>query len=285
MIEVLERHRIPPDQLTVEEGCWTNFLGIKTRADLYPAAFPHSGKALPGLPIPGDGVFAGAAEYAAVLQAVESAPDHSRLVVVELGAAHGPWITTAGVVGKRLGFGRIELVGVEASARKVELMKEHLARNGVTAKAIYGAAWWRDTVLQFPADVSQDDYGAAVLPEASLHDYRGRAYAMKRVPAYSVSTICADLGVIDYMHWDLQGAEGDVAVHSRDFLNERVRHVFIGTHSRSIEGILAEMFFRMGWELLLEQPCQFRFDPSVPTLEGMVAVDGEQFWRNPGLRA
>ena len=69
--------------------------------------------------------------------------------------------------------------------------------------------------------------------------------------------ICEDMPVVDYMHWDVQGAELALARGDPAFLNERVRFVFIGTHSRPVEGGLIEFFFEYQWDILHQHPCGF----------------------------
>jgi hypothetical protein len=286
---VLEEHRV--SDLAPEEGFFTNFLGLKTRADLLPHIEGLSGRLRPQIPIPDDGAYGGAAEYAGAMTAVSHKRDldKSSFSAVELGAAFGPWISAAGLAAKRSGFAQINLVGVEADKAKAATMRQHLIDNdlrgaNVSTKVIEGAAWSHDTTLYFPRALPIADYGGGVRTDASSSDYRGLAYESDPVAAHSLASICSDLtGVIDYMHWDIQGAEREVAHGSTDFLAERVRFLFIGTHSRAIEGDLMELFFQMGWDLLWQQPCAFTYNRATPTLEGMTTTDGEMFWRNPAL--
>lgn len=286
---LLDKFRAPQDDLKAVEGRFTNFLGLRTKASLFPAADRYAGSIMDNLPIPDDRVYGGAMEYAAVLSAIERRGDLGTFNAVELGAGWGPWISAAGVVCQRAGFAQVNLVGVEASLAKVATLRDHMAHNGLVdapgmnVKLIHGAAWSSDTVLQFPKELPITDYGAAVSASTSDRDYRGFTYETEPVQAYCLDTICRDLGVIDYMHWDLQGAEGEVATAGRNFLDTNVRQVFIGTHSRLLEGELLKLFHSMGWELLWEQPCGFTYKAETPRLEGMTHTDGEMLWRNPKL--
>ncbi len=65
-----------------------------------------------------------------------------------------------------------------------------------------------------------------------------------------------------------------------EVLNERVRRLVIGTHSRTIEGHLFDLLHANGWVCESELPCVMR-----PTMEGglFLFVDGEQVWRNDRL--
>ena len=59
--------------------------------------------------------------------------------------------------------------------------------------------------------------------------------------------------------------------------------MFIGTHSRKIEGDLIEFCNQQGWTLLRERPCQFYSQAKAPTLAGSTHHDGGQFWINDNV--
>lgn len=283
--EIFARHKAPPESLTAVSGRYTNWLGLKTDLVHFPSRQELSGKVVPDVPLGDDGVYGGWAEYASLLTAIEAAPSKERFAAVELGAGWGPWISAIGVVCKRQGFKRISLRGVEAHEGKCALMREHLTNNDLDkldCSVIHGAAWKEDTTVRFSA-MAQADHGGAATAEKTSQDYRGHVGEFVEVPAYSLPTICKGLDVIDYMHWDVQGAELPLAESSEEFLNKRVRYLFIGTHSRPIEGRLLEIFFKRKWELLYQHPCHFVYDLRVPTLEGMGRTDGEMYFKNPNL--
>ncbi len=279
-IELLIRFRPPASDLKISSGCFTNWLGLQTDSAIFATNETINEKIFPDLPTGGDGVYGGYPEYASFLTAIEQTPSRKRFTAIELGAGWGPWISGIGVVCKRLGFERVDLVGVEADPHKCDLMRQHLSRNGLEGKVLQGAAWTEDTTLKFPI-ISQLDHGAAASVQASKKDYRGKEQEYIDVPAYSLKTICKDLGVIDYMHWDIQGAELSVAKSVVELLNSNVRFLFIGTHSRPIEGALIEFFYQNQWDILYQHPCHFVYDKSMPSIEGMTRTDGEIFARNP----
>lgn len=281
--EILARHQAPAETLTAVPGCFTNWLGLKTDARLFPSRQGLEGRIFTDVPVPNDGVYGGWAEYSSLLTAIESCPDRKSFTAVELGAGWGPWISGIGIVCKRMGFQRIRLRGVEAHERKCEFMREHLTRNDlddIECQVIFGAAWKENTTVQFPA-IAEGDLGGAASSGLNDRDYRGHQAKFVDVPAYSLNTICQDLDVVDYMHWDVQGAERQLAETGEEFLNQHVRYLFVGTHSRAIEGRLLELFFERRWELLYQNPCQFIYDRRKPTLEGMGRTDGEMFFKNP----
>lgn len=285
--EWLARFAAPPEQLLLTDpACYVNWLGLQTEAGMFGNADQIRGKILPQIPLSDDGVYGGNAEYTSLLTAIDATPRRSRFTAVELGAGWGPWISAVGIVCKRLGFADIQLVGVEAHDAKCKMMTDHLARNGllnvdgVHSKVIHGAAWREDTELRFPK-IDVRDHGGAATTSIEGVDYRGHASEQVVVQAFSVPTICKGLGIIDYMHWDIQGAELLTACAAIDFLEQNVRYLFIGTHSRAIEGRLLELFYERRWEVLLQTPCAFVYDKSKPTLEAMTSTDGEIFLRNP----
>jgi FkbM family methyltransferase len=281
--ELLNRHKAPPSEMTIEPGCFTNWLGIKTDASLFRNADTLQGKVFPEIPVGGDGIYGGYAEYASFLMAIEAASGRSTITAVELGAGWGPWISAIGVVCRKLGFAETKLIGVEANSGRLALMQEHMRRNSVTAKLIAGAVWKEDKILQFPNTDPKMDHGGAVTEKFLERDYRGFKSAHVEVPGYSLQNICEGEDIIDYMHWDIQGAEYEVAHSAQDFMNKRARFLFIGTHSRPIEGRLIDLFFQNGWDILHERPCQFVYDRRLPSIEGMLRTDGEIFARNPRL--
>jgi FkbM family methyltransferase len=266
------------------DGCYTNWLGLKTDASMFANCDTINGKILTDIPTGDDGVYGAYQEYASFLTAIDQTPGRDKFTAVELGAGWGPWISGVGKVCQNLGFRSITLVGVEADPEKYQLMGEHMSRNNLEAELIHGAAWSEDTILKFPK-IHRQDHGAAAT-ESGLHgaaDYRGIAQAYIDVQAYSLATICKSLDVIDYMHWDIQGAEARVAESDPDLLNSRVRFIFIGTHNRPVEGRLFEFFYKNGWDILAHNPCVLTYDRHMPSLEGMTTTDGEIFARNPRL--
>lgn len=270
---------------TGKPGFLTNWLGLRTRTSLFPHAASLDGEVHIRHPFPSDGIYGGATEYAVVLTAIEQRRG-ARFRMVEMGSAWAPWASLAAFLCKREGVEDVSLVAVEASAERYQAMLQHLAENGVAdvVRPVFGAAWSEDCTLRFPDVAPTDHGGAASSGDAGVAtDYRGLHMTMTEVPAFSVSTLCEGLGEIDLLHIDIQGAELEVVSASLDFLNANVRRVFIGTHSRAIEGQLIPLMISAGWILESEQPCAFVFDASKPSLEGMTTSDGEQYWVNPRL--
>ena len=275
------------------EGFVTNFIGTSTRLHMLPGTERFDGQTIAELPIPGDSLHAETIEYSALALAL-SQRRNDQFQMIELGAGWAPWMAAAGVVARRLGVADIRLLGIEADPTHFEFCKQHLADNGlrpdtdephttfdgVDCVLMMGAVWWEDTELFFPDEPSPMDYGLAAQQGDSASDYRGARLAQRRVQAFGLHRLIEERGVIDFIHFDIQGGEWEVITRSLDALTGSVRFMCIGTHSRKIEGDLLELLTTHGWSLHNEKPCRFVHDPAVPTLAGMTTADGVQVWRN-----
>lgn len=286
-IELFQRHleSAPPTP-----GKITDFLGIKTSVEFVPWASRLSGMVNDGIPVPDDGVRAEAIEYFALLDALEVAPPQS-FTFVELGAAYGPWSCTAAVLAKRTGKPAIRLVAIEASSFLFDLIPQHLAENAITPDgadirlihgAVVAARGPLSRALYFPKVTSAADNGMQVTGRPARTDYGGRQVQYERVKPYVLSEILPD-GVTDFLHVDIQGAEAAVLPANASLLNRRVRAVFVGIHSRKIEGELLEFFHANGWVLRRERPTKFSYYSDRADIVGWTTRDGGQYWRNARL--
>jgi len=263
--------------------------GVKTRFDCVPFADPQTlNLARLKRPLPDDGFHAEGIEYCALLDAIERFAPAGEFTVVEAGAGWGPWLAMAGVICKRLNTPSIRLIGLEASPERYALMQEHLAFNqldeahGVVVSLFEGAVWGHDGVVHFPvSDVK--DMGAAASQTAQETDYRGLQMQSVPVPCTRLPTLVGEGQKVDFLHIDIQGAEGSVVSDHIDWLNASVRSAMIATHSRPLEGQLMDLLNANNWQLIQEKPC--RFSPGQPQLDWTAAttVDGSQYWVNVEL--
>ena len=272
-----------PD-LQPADGYFTDFLGRITDCRFLASIEHLDGKVAPHIPVPHDHFHAETIEYLGLLMAFDTL-DRDAFVCAEFGAGWGPWTAAAGVIARRRGVGQVSAVAVEASLDRIGLLNQHLRDNGlepdgVSYRCVHGAVWTSDGEVQFPSDPVHDLSGAAAENRPDL-DYRGGAVDHVAVPAYTVETLLGDHDIVDFMHIDIQGAEADVCERSIAFLTERVRYLFIATHSRFIEGRLITLLRSNGFEILREKPCRFSFDKWTGSLEGLTTSDGGQLWRNP----
>jgi FkbM family methyltransferase len=285
---ILQRFAAPSEELVARSPLWVNYLGVQTPSDFFPAHQFLPGARMSQIPFPDDMIHAGWTEYASLLYAIETAGD--TLSVGELGAAWGPWVSAAGVVGRRLGrFSKIDLVAVEASPRKHLRLTQHLLENGLVdsdtmrVRPLSGAAWTQNDVLRFPSDesLSLEDIGAAVTK--SEHDIRGHQMEMRDVAAFGFEDIFSGMDIVDLVHFDVQGAEEDIIPAWLEQLNQRVRIMLVGTHARHIEEKLFKVLTQAGWKLLHVTPCQYGYNPNATSIVGMTTRDGDYIWANPRL--
>ena len=269
--------------LSADPRAYVDVFGVKVDPSYCP--WVKAGQIEAGLPFPsgylGDGI-----EFVATALALEAAAGQKSFTAVELGAGWGPWTALAAVCAQRAGFKDIYLAAFEADRTRFEIMQKHLALNGITKERFHlklfcAAAWWRDETLYWPVEQSGFDAGlAAVSGERPAQDYRGKELAYEEIPGLSLATALKDFPPIDFLHIDIQGGEWDLIANAVDDLSSRVRTMYVGTHSRKIEGDLIDLLRTRGWTLLRERPCRFYSMADAPTLTGLTYHDGGQFWRN-----
>lgn len=277
------------------DGYYVDRFGQRFDPAYHPVIADRLGQVAEVLPLPADGHLAGGIEYAAVALAFEAARGQSTFTVAELGAGFGPWVTLCGLTARRLGFQQVRLAAFEADTGRYTQLRRHLACNGLvpvdaaaqgsdgsmTWRLFNAAAWWQDGHVWWPAD--SDPRDAGMRAEASgyaRHDYRGQAQRLTEIPALDVATALAAWPVIDLLHIDVQGSEAELVPHLLPFLSARVRSMFIGTHSRKIEGDLMALLYDNGWNLLREKPCRFNPTQGDVSLDGRTTSDGAQYWVN-----
>ena len=274
---------------TLEPDYYVDGFGVKTRYACVPFDSPDAlNLARLQYPIPDDGFHAEGVEYAALLDAIDRFASGGRFVVVEAGAGWGPWLAMAGVVCRKLGVQGVRLVGAEASKERFALMQEHLNFNGLTEEAgvkvdlFRGAVWSHDGVIHFP-DSAVEDMGAAASISAKSTDYRGQPVSMTEVPCCRLDTLVGRNQQVDFLHVDVQGAEGELIVSHLDWLNNAVKSIMIATHSRPLEGELMARLGEAGWILLREKPCRFAAGEAISEWAGATTADGSQYWINGKL--
>lgn len=144
--------------------------------------------------------------------------------------------------------------------------------------AVVGA---EDGIAAFPKlHVAREDYGASAVFDDSERVAAALRGDLEEIPSLSLKTLIGDRPRVDLIHIDIQGHEEAVIAAGIDTLNERVRRLVIGTHSRTIEGHLFDLLHANGWVCEIEVPCIIS-----PTMDGkrILGRDGEQIWRNDRL--
>lgn len=245
---------------------------------------------IPAIPIPSDMIHAEAIEYVSLLVSLERARAEARqsFVAVELGASYGPWVTAAGMLARRLGFGSVDLVAVEASAQIIPEILEHAALNGICSdgqvriKAIHSAVHTHDQDVFFPKVNVSHDNGAQVSADPGTTDYRGLSVEYDRVQGITLRRIYEEFDIVDFAHLDLQGAE-ELLLQDEDFLQvltDKTSTFFLATQSRFIEGLALKALSARGWVLVRERPTTYKFVSDRPDINGWTLRDGGQLWLN-----
>ena len=274
-----------------ENGFVIDFFGVKTSVEFVPWAKRNDGMVFSDPPIPDDGVRAEAIEYFALLDAFSKSCD-DQFCMIELGASYAPWACTAGVLAIRHGKKQITLRAVEASSFFHRMIPRNFEVNGlnnpsagvfVDWQAIHGAVGIKPGNLFFPVVSSAYENGGQAASEAVDVDYCGRSVAHEPVPVRMLDEILEGVGTVDLLHCDIQGSEEEVLIYGAALLTQKVRHMFIGTHSRKIEGLLIDCFHRHGWILERERPVAFQYRAELTSVTGMTTRDGGQYWTNNRL--
>lgn len=265
-------------------GYIIDFVGSRTDVN-FNTHIQHLSGHVEGLPVPGN-FHAEAIEWIGTMKAVDTASE--TFAVAELGAGWGPWLVSSALAAKHKGINDVSLVGVEADDQHFACLRSHLANNQFNPDAhllLNGVIGPNDGYAFFPLINADRDWGAAaVFSDKSdidnSTDFRGRQYKYVRKRAYSVETALKGRPMFDLVHVDIQGSEREVIPTALPVLNDKVRWLVIGTHSRSIEGLLFNKLSQAGWKLENEKPCQFDVGTAEPITEKHTRVDGAQVWRN-----
>lgn len=264
-------------------GFVTNFLGVRVRTSFSTPLRPFDGH-VEGYPVPVSGVQGETAEFIGTLRSVLDAQD--RYALLECGAGYGPWMAMAAAAAKLRGISDLRLYGIEGDSGHFRFMSEHLDDNGIDPghrTLIHGAVGATAGVAQWAVvDDAAEVYGGR--PMDSTTDYHGAPQSrLVEVQVHSINDLLQREPVWDLVHVDIQGGEGSLCRAGIAAMNQRVRRVVIGTHSRALDGEVMSVFHTAEWVLENEKPTIMVWRQDAPTLEAMARVDGIQVWRNPRL--
>lgn len=257
-----------------------NFVGAETRVSFLPESHAWKGGRVEGVTRPAEPGLHGLAEWIGSLRSVLEAKD--RLVVVELGAGWAPWLVSCALAARRRGIAEVCLIGVEGSLQHHQFMRQHFLDNGLDpdAHALYHAVVGiEDGLARFPRLIDATaDYGANAVFEADEIDGASARGPLEAVRSVSLARLLAEAGRVDLMHMDIQGHEGALLTAAFDAVDFHVHRAIIGTHSRSIDAVLLDLFSSRGWTMEHEQPARVtqRADGGLH-----FPSDGEQVWLNP----
>jgi FkbM family methyltransferase len=229
-----------------------DFLGTATRVAFKQSwathALPKGRFQTPGLPPKNEHYL----DWVALLRAVARAKGTFRMA--ELGAGWGPWLVRAAFAAKQQPqIAKVELLGVEADPTHFGWMRQHFMDNGLNPDGhilLNGAAAGKPGMVSFPVIENPDeDYGASIASAA-------RAQRTITVQAYTLTELLNRfLGVVDFVHVDIQGAEYEALPLAMDVMTKQVRSVMVGTHTSDAmhEGLVAK-FKASGWMEIINLP-------------------------------
>lgn len=216
-----------------------------------------------------------------ILEAVEDAAD--QLVVVELGAGYGKWSVAAACAARtRRPELKVKLVAVEAEPTHFDWMALHFSDNGLDPSC--------HTLINSPVNGTGGDvsftighaaewYGQSIIPPG--HGFGNWPEGREtRMSAITLEEAVDRTDVIDIVHMDVQGVEGEIIAGSVSLLNSRVRRIHIGTHGHNLENDIYRTLTNEGWFCVHS----YRALSTVATEFGDISFqDGVQGWINPRL--
>lgn len=280
-----ERHhpallRVKPWSGENEAGCWTNWLGVRTKLEYDLSVRPPSPGPVATTYPPVDDEYL---EYVDVLEAAYAA--EGRFTMVEVGAGYGRWMVNAWAALKALGKGdsKALFVGVEAEPTHYRWMREHLSSNGLDPdqhKLIQAAVGGTSGRVRFATGQAAEWYGQVILHTAEQANQVGQGRSVIETDCIPLSAVLDDLPPVDLLDMDIQGEELGACLGSRDALQAKVRRAHIGTHSTEIELGLRRLFRDLGWKCLHD----YGHNTVARTPYGTFrSGDGIQTWINPAL--
>jgi FkbM family methyltransferase len=271
------------------EGAFRDMLGAITKVRYLGAGWhDRAGYVFRSVPRTREYSLHGTSEWIGTLRSVLEAG--KSFTAIELGAGWGPWLIASrqAALARGIKDKAIDLVGVEGSADHHAFMLDNFRSNGLDPAKYslhHAVAGAQDGVASFPKlNAAEDDYGAfASFGEDKIGVDRMTAAQhgqLEEIPCISLATLMADKKRVDLLHIDIQGHEEEVLRAGIEVLNAKARRVVVGTHSRTIEGHLFDLFHANGWVCESEVVCELK-----PLMDGTrtLWVDGEQVWRNDRL--
>ncbi|MBI4615142.1 MAG: hypothetical protein HY720_16125 [Planctomycetes bacterium] len=243
-------------------------------------------------------------ETGTVLRSASLARD--RFTMIELGAGYGPHLVSAAVALRRWNPLPALLVGVEPEPTRFQWMCRHFLANGVepSSNRLVHAAVVPDAVASpwelFPEGVpdwpahaiaSHSDpienqrlidlvqIGLGIEGEIDEGPYRRERFRLRPVAAIDLGSILDDLEEVDLVHMDIQGKEDVVLPGAIERATRKVQTFCIGTHSRSIEDGLRNLFLANGWRPLADFAGGVVHSVRRDRLD-LVGKDGIQIWEN-----
>lgn len=227
-------------------------------------------------------------EWLTLLDAVSHA--RGRFVMVEAGAGYGRWLVSAALALRQAHPGMpCTLIGIEGETHHYASLLQHFRDNGLDPaehRLIHGAVSDRDGEGEFALNDNPTGWWGQWLmrPETALI---GEANLRTRsIVTYSIETLLRDVGRVDHMDFDIQGAEEVAIGGGIDVMTEKVRRVFVETHGAGIHKSVTESFRSRGWRCTHSYGWADGSLSQEMTPFGPIVFDGYgvQCWINPSVR-
>jgi FkbM family methyltransferase len=176
------------------------------------------------------------------------------------------------------------MIGVEGDPSHIQFAREAVATNGFSPEQVelhHGIVAAEAGFALFP---NQAVGGTSWGLQPVFSETEEQRAAISRdgshmvLPVISLARLIEPHERIDLLHIDIQGSEVSVVSGSIKALQDKVAYLLIGTHSRSIEGLLLDLLMQAGWMLEVERPAIIGIR-SAGKID--LIVDGVQGWRNP----
>jgi FkbM family methyltransferase len=198
-------------------------------------------------------------------------------IIVEFGASYGTWGVRAIAALRRLyPQATYHMIAVESSQHRYKQMLQHAKANNIhNCTLLHGYI----TGSRERAELGEGGKGVA----------RSRSpYAVGEPQPLTLTEVLADHHDVDYIDFDIQGAELDVFTEAESLktLSDKVRAVHVGTHSPSIHEHIRAIMLGAGWVLELDldhNPRMISCDSSVlPSRESQEQAGQEAKWSGGG---
>jgi len=235
-------------------------------------------------------------EWIDLAEAAASAKNN--FLMFELGAGYGRWCINAMIALKFLNPIPFHFIAVEAERSHFQFLKDYFSAHGLNLeehRLIEAAVDTLEGHALFHMGDPNVWYGQCLdsrkLSHRILNSLKNAYFNLRTVKkmdrrkevvrTITLNSILADYERIDLIDLDIQGAELEVLKASVDLLNQKVKRVHVGTHSKEIDRGLEELFRNQGWKNLHLYP----LFSTCETPYGRVSFgDGVQSWINPRVK-
>lgn len=220
-------------------------------------------------------------EWIALLESIMEAK--STFTMIELGAGFGRWIGRAAcAIRRRRAELKMQLIGVEAEPTHFRYMQQHLINNKIDLACctlVQAAVSGSSKPVHFTVGHAADWYGQAIVEPGQGFGYWPEATVVP-VDSVTISQLTSSIERIDFLDMDIQGAELDCVAQSINSLKQKVRRLYVATHSPEIHRNIERILSAARWHC----EASYAGESQQSTPWGPIQFqDGAQYWINPKL--